>query len=86
MERAKLKVGRARTSVVKVSEKDLREEVMGKVGGTSSCFNCGKVGHKAAECVSTWAPQVSEVGEEVIGSVEVGGVWVVACVKGHVTT
>ena len=31
--------------------------------------------------MSTWAPQVSEVAEEVIGSIEVGGVWQVACVE-----
>ena len=32
-----------------------------------------------AECVSKWAPQVAQVGEELIGSVEVGWVSVVAC-------
>ena len=48
-------------------------------GYQGTCFNCGKVGHK--ECVSTWAALVSEVAEEIIGSVEVGGVWVVACVE-----
>ena len=31
--------------------------------------------------MSTWAPQVSEVAQEVIGSVEVGGVWHIACVE-----
>ncbi len=31
-------------------------------GYQGTCFNCNKVGHTAAECMSTWAPQVSEVG------------------------
>ena len=31
--------------------------------------------------MSAWSPQVSEVAEEVIGSIEVGGVWQIACVE-----
>ena len=35
--------------------------------------------------MSAWSSQVSEVAEEVIGSIEVGGVWQIACVESNNT-
>ena len=53
-------------------------------GYQGSCWNCGKVGHKAAECQA--GKGVNEVTEETREVASVGGVWSVSAVEKHTCT
>ena len=53
----------------------------GGKGYQGTCWRCGQVGHKAAECTKH-VHFVEEASPREVEEVEVGGVWMVGCVDG----